>query len=117
MGNAMCHWELMVNDVEKAKTFYGQVFDWELDDSSMPGYTLIKTGKDPAGGMMTKPPEAPMPGLHVYFLVDSIEETLGKVTGAGGMVIVPKTEIPNIGHFAMIMDPDKIPVGIFEEPK
>ncbi|MHC5037260.1 MAG: VOC family protein [Planctomycetota bacterium] len=117
MGNAMCHWELMVTDIEKAKAFYGQVFDWQLDESSMPGYTLIQTGKEPGGGIMLKPAEAPVPALHVYFLVEDIEATLSKVSQAGGQVIVPKTEIPNIGHFAMFMDPDNIPVGIFQEPR
>jgi predicted enzyme related to lactoylglutathione lyase len=63
---------------------------------------------------MKKPTEAPQFALSQYFLVDSIEETLGKVEGAGGKIGVPKIEIPNLGWWALFFDPDGIPVSIFE---
>jgi predicted enzyme related to lactoylglutathione lyase len=113
MGNPICHWELMVNDVKKAKAFYGKVFDWKFDDKGMPGYTLIQPGRDPAGGMMAKPPQAPGCALSVYFLVEDIEKTLAKATRAGAKVVVPKTEIPTVGWFATFLDPDGICVSIF----
>ena len=115
MGNPLCHFELMVGDVEKAKEFYGKIFDWEFKtDEAMPEYTMIDTGTEPGGGLMKKPGEAPHFALSQYFLVDSIEETLGKVEGAGGKTGVPKMEIPNVGWWALFLDPDGIPVGIFE---
>lgn len=114
MGNSLCHWEFMVHDVETSKAFYGKVFDWSFDDQSYPGYTLIHTGKEPSGGMMAKPAEAPMPCLSQYFQVDSVDGTMAKVTAGGGRVIVPKMEIPKVGWFAMFTDPDGIPVGILE---
>ena len=117
MGNPLCHFELMVGDVEKAKEFYGKIFDWEFKaDEAMPEYTMINTGTEPGGGLMKKPAEAPHFALSQYFLVDSIEETLGKVEGAGGKTGVPKMEIPNVGWWALFFDPDGIPVGIFESP-
>jgi len=117
MGNPLSHWELMVSDVEQAKAFYTTIFDWELTDSGMEGYWFIQTGREPGGGMMAKPPKAPGCFLSQYFLVDSIDETLEKVTAAGGTVVVPKTEISKeIGCWAGFTDPDGIYVGIFEEP-
>jgi uncharacterized protein len=113
MGNPLCHWELMVSDVKKAKAFYGKVFEWKFDDKSMPGYTVIQTGREPGGGMMAKPPEAPCCALSQYFLVEDIEKTLAKAVKAGGKVAVPKTPIPGVGSFAMLLDPDGICVGIF----
>ena len=115
MGNPLCHFELMVSDVKKSQEFYGKIFDWEFKtDEAMSDYTMISTGIEPGGGMMKKPDEAPCFALSQYFLVDSIEETLGKVRGAGGKVGVPKTEIPGVGWWALVIDPDGIPVGIFE---
>lgn len=35
MPNPFVHIELMATDVGKAKTFYGQLFDWELEDMPM----------------------------------------------------------------------------------
>jgi predicted enzyme related to lactoylglutathione lyase len=116
MANPLCHFEFMVSDVEKAKTFYSRVFDWKFGDMSLPGtqYLSIDTGTPPGGGMMKKPDTAPMFGLSSYFFVDNIDETLKKVTAAGGRVQMPKMEIPTIGWWALFMDPDGIPVVIFE---
>jgi len=116
MGNPLCHFELMVSDVDRSKKFYSQVFDWKLTESNMPGmrYVNIDTGKEPMGGLMKKPDMAPMYGLESYFCVDSIDETLKKATAAGGRVQMPKMEIPAIGWWALFMDPDGIPILIFE---
>ena len=32
----------------------------------------------------------------------------------GGSVLVPRTEVPNVGHFAMFTDPDGVAVGIMQ---
>ncbi len=114
MGNPLCHFEFMSSDLQKAKEFYGKVFDWTFDGGGMPGYVMIGTGKSPDGGIMVKPAEAPHCALNAYFEVSSIEETLDKVTSAGGSVVVGKTKIANIGYWAMFADPDGIPVGLFE---
>jgi predicted enzyme related to lactoylglutathione lyase len=99
---------------DKCKAFYTAVFGWEFDDSSMPGYTMIRTGQDPSGGLMKRPPEVPGPCLNVYFDVQNIDDTLAKATQAGGTVIVPKTAIPNVGHYAFFTDPEGVPVGLLQ---
>jgi hypothetical protein len=114
MKNAMCHWELMVGDTEKTKAFYRRVFDWKFDEATFPGYTAIDTGREPRGGLMLKPEQAPAPALNVYFTVDDVQRTLHDVVEAGGKVVVPKTQIPTVGAFAMFTDPDGIAVGILE---
>ncbi|HEU4726820.1 MAG TPA: VOC family protein [Kofleriaceae bacterium] len=107
----------MVNDIAKAKQFYARVFGWRFDDTRFPGYTIIDTGGEPAGGMMARPPSSPAAALNNYFEVDDAGETLRKVVEAGGTVIVPKTEIPRVGWFAMFLDPDQIPIGILQPTK
>jgi predicted enzyme related to lactoylglutathione lyase len=114
MANPLCHFEFMSDDPEKCQEFYGGVFGWEFDSSSMPGYTLIQTGSDPGGGLMQRPAEAPAPCLTVYFLVDDIAETVSKAQQAGGKVLVPETPIPNVGAFAVIADPEGRHFGVFK---
>ena len=114
MPNTLCHFELMTNDAEKCKAFYGAVFDWQFDDESMPGYTLVNTGAEPTGGVFPRPPEAPDVCLNVYFQVNDIDATLEKAIGQGGKVLVPKTAIPNVGHFAMFADPEGITIGLMQ---
>lgn len=113
MGAPLCHFELMTDDPDKCKAFYGDVFGWEFDDNAMPGYTLIKTGTEPDGGLMKRPAEVPSVALNTYFLVDDIDATLEKVKNAGGTVCLPKTPIPDVGDYAFFLDPEGIPVGIF----
>ncbi len=118
MSNPLCHFELMTNDPEKCKGFYGAVFDWTFDDQSMPGYTLVNAGAEPSGAVFPKPSEAPGVCLNVYFQVADIDETLSKATEHGAKVIVPKTQIPNnVGHFAMFADPEGIPIGLMQPPR
>jgi len=117
-SNHLCHFEFMVNDTSRSRDFYTKVFDWEFEKSPGPvDYTMIKTGKEPDGGMMKKPAEAPHPALSVYFFVDDVNATLEKVKAAGGSVIAPKTEITDLGWWAMFADPDGIVVGIYEAKK
>lgn len=115
MANPIIHWELMVEDVAKARAFYGKVFDWRFEENNPQGYTMIDTGTAPGGGLMARPPTAPAAALNTYFRVDDINRTLAVVVESGGTVIVPKTEIPGIGWFAMFVDPDRIPIAIFVE--
>ena len=114
MPNPLCHFELMTNDSDACKDFYGSVFDWQFDSESMPGYGLINAGTEPTGGVFQKPEGAPGVCVNVYFQVASITETLAKVTDRGGTVLVPKTEIPGAGYFAMFSDPEGIAVGIMQ---
>jgi predicted enzyme related to lactoylglutathione lyase len=113
MANPLVHWELMVGDVEAAKRFYGKVFDWRFNPAG-PEYTLIETGRGPGGGLMARPPHVPSSVLNTYFDVGNLDATLAAVVEAGGTVIVPKTEIPGIGWFAMFLDPDRIPIGVMQ---
>jgi len=114
MPSPLCHFELMTNDVPKSKAFYGAVFNWNFDDKAMPGYTLIHTGQEPTGGVFARPPDAPHPCMNVYFTVDNIERVLGLVAKNGGKMLIPKTAIQGVGHFAMFSDPEGIVVGIMQ---
>lgn len=116
MGNPISHWELMVSDVARTRAFYGKIFDWKFNDQGSE-YTLIDTGTPPGGGLMARPPGVARAALNTYFAVNSIDATLRKVVEAGGNVIVPRTEVPGIGWFAMFLDPDQIAVGLWEERK
>ncbi|MBI3948480.1 MAG: VOC family protein [Armatimonadetes bacterium] len=116
MPNPICHFEIMVPDPEKARAFYGQVFDWSYREDPTHDYIVIHTGADPNGGIMRTPPGVPVAAsLNVYVRVDDIDATLKRVEAAGGHVIVSKTDIPGIGAFALFSDPDGVALGIFRE--
>jgi len=114
MPNALCHFELMTNDLARSKAFYEKVFNWKFDEESMPGYALINTGAEPSGGMFAKPENSPGVCANIYFQVNDIDAALKNAVECGGKVLVPRTPIPNVGEFAMFADPDGIAVGIMK---
>lgn len=105
MPNPFCHVELNTTDVNKAKDFYGKLFNWKLDD--MPGgeYTMIGVGEGTGGGMMKNPiPGAPSFWLS-YILVDDIQAATKKAKSLGGTVMKDVTPVSNYGEFSVIADP------------
>jgi uncharacterized protein len=114
MGNPIVHWELMVSDLDKAKEFYTNVFQWNIEDNpGFPGYPWVDPGKEPRGAMWVKPDMAPAYALNVYFGVDSVEQALARAVGAGGTLLMPETPIEGVGSWGMFADPDGIPIGVF----
>ncbi|NTV52312.1 MAG: VOC family protein, partial [Candidatus Firestonebacteria bacterium] len=66
------------------------------------------------GGLF--PREALVPAPVVVIGVDSIDETIKRVTAAGGKVIMPKQPIPN-GAYARIADSEGNIIGLADNSK
>lgn len=116
MANSFVHCELNTTDTEKAKGFYGSLFQWDLEDMPMGEhtYTMIKVGGDGVGGGIMK---HPMGGPSVwlpYILVDDIEGDTKKAASLGGTVLKEVTEIPDMGWFSVILDPTGAAFGMFK---
>ena len=119
MGNPFVHVELMSNDVGKAKTFYGKLFDWELEDMPMGDmtYTMIKVGEGTGGGMMKNPiPGAPSAWM-AYVLVDDVRAATAKAKSLGANVMKDATEVMGAGTFSIITDPTGAMLGLWEVKK
>ncbi|MFQ5910230.1 MAG: VOC family protein [Thermoplasmata archaeon] len=107
------HIEIPVKDKEKCKEFYGKVFGWKFEDVPEMNYTLFYAPSPPHGGLFV-PEEGHPSGVLNHILVASADETIRKIEEAGGTIHVPKTEIPNIGWFAVFEDPDGSVQALFE---
>jgi uncharacterized protein len=119
MGNPFVHVELMTNDVGKAKSFFGKLFDWKLEDMPMgdSNYTIIKVGEGTGGGIMKNPiPGAPSAWM-AYVLVDDLKRTTDKARSLGATVMKEATEVPGMGSFTIITDPTGAILGLWEPKK
>jgi len=106
--------ELAAHDIERAKTFYGQVFGWEAHDMDMGGGNLYTVWRLPGGdenglgGGMAMGDQYP-PGTPdhwmVYFDVADCDASAAKVTELGGTIVAPPMDIPNVGRFAVCNGP------------
>jgi uncharacterized protein len=120
MANPFVHVELNTTDVNKAKTFYGKLFDWELEDVSMGpsgSYTMIKVGEGTGGGMLKHPmPGAPSVWL-AYVLVDDITAATQKAKSLGATVVKDVTDVMGAGWLSIITDPTGATLGLWKPKK
>jgi uncharacterized protein len=121
MANPFVHVELMSTDVAKAKSFYGKLFDWSLEDMPMPTgdgtYTMIGVGEGTGGGLMKNPiPGAPSSWL-AYVLVDDLKAATSKAKSLGAKVMKDETEIKGMGSFAIITDPTGAMLGLWQSKR
>lgn len=108
--NTVCWNELMTPDAGKAKDFYAKVLGWSYSTLSMGefDYTIIKVGEQDNGGMMQM--AGPMwdgipPHWMIYFAVDDTDAICRKIEASGGKICVPPADIPDVGRFAVVEDP------------
>lgn len=93
-------------DPEQAKRFYTELFGWELEVWK-PGeadYAMIKSGDGMHGGFGT--PEGDIPAHWLgHVLVEDVDETISTTEGAGGQVRFGPMDMPDVGRFAIVADP------------
>jgi predicted enzyme related to lactoylglutathione lyase len=119
VANTLCWNELLTNDTQKAGDFYTNLFGWTKEQFGG-DYTIFKYGDRGAGGMFQIIPEmGPVPpNWTVYFAVDDCDAMAQKVTELGGQVLKAPEDIPTIGRFAVLMDPQSAAFAIIKpEPQ
>lgn len=109
---AVCWNELITFDSDKAGAFYAKVFGWKPEAMPMPGqenrsYTIFNKDAEQVGGMMKATPDMKLthPYWMIYFAVDDTDKSAAKAQQLGGQVMMKPTDIPTIGRFAVIKDP------------
>jgi predicted enzyme related to lactoylglutathione lyase len=120
------HFEIPADDLERAKTFYGSVFDWQLQTMPVPGgdYTIVLTSPvdeatqmptEPGainGGMMQRDEHTPSPVITID--VEGIDEVLQQIKDSGGTTVTPRTAMPEMGACAYFKDPEGNVMGLWE---
>ncbi|MDA1188889.1 MAG: VOC family protein [Chloroflexi bacterium] len=108
--------ELLTTDVGKATEFYKAALGMTSEKMPVMDYTMLSAeGQQAAGIMQIRPEMGPMPpNWSVYFSVADINKATKKVTSLGGKVISPIQDVPNMGRFAMVQDPQGAMFGIFQ---
>ena len=101
------HVEIPAVNVEGAGKFYESLFGWKLQHMPDMNYTMFEAGNgDEYGGFPQVSEENPAGQVLVYIASDDIEADLKNVEKLGGKVLHPKTEIPQMGWFAIFQDPE-----------
>lgn len=109
--------ELMTTDPQAAGAFYSKVLPWKTQPSGMPDYTLWVSGKTQTAGLMAQPESARQggapPSWLVYIGTPDVDATAAAAERLGGRVLKAPADIPNVGRFAVLSDPQGATFAVF----
>lgn len=115
-------YELMVPDADAAAIFYGAVLGWtckKTDSSGAPGYREWWMGETPIGGLLPLSDDMIAGGAHPSWLgyvhVDDVEAQADRLAAAGATIMMGPLDIPGVGRFVMIVDPQGVPLYVMTD--
>jgi predicted enzyme related to lactoylglutathione lyase len=117
MANAVNWFEIPATDLKRATKFYGTIFGVEMSSmEAMPGFTMAMfPAEDGVGGALLQG-EGYAPGTEGTLVYlnggEDLSTVLNKVEGAGGQVLMPKTDIGENGFVAYFKDTEGNKVGL-----
>src|SRR5438874_3779071 len=120
-GGDFIWYELITPDPVGAKAFYDAVVGWTIEPqpSGDMDYRMIgRADGGMAGGVMRLTDEMASHGARPIWLgyinVDDVDSRVASIEHAGGKVLLPAFDIPNIGRIAMVADPQGAPFYVMK---
>lgn len=117
-GNPVGWFEIYVQDMDRAKTFYESVFQVELQRLPVDGLEMLAFPMDPEGkgssGALISMPGFPSGGNStlVYFTSEDCSVEGSRVAGAGGRVQRERISIGEYGFVVLAFDTEGNMFGI-----
>jgi hypothetical protein len=108
--------ELSTQDDKKALAFYEKVFGFGHDEMPMPQgtYYMLKQGDKMRGGL-SKAMDAATPAMWMqYVKVADCDASAAQATRLGARIVVPPSDIPTVGRFAMFIDPQGAALAVMK---
>jgi predicted enzyme related to lactoylglutathione lyase len=111
------HIEFPADDPQRAMRFYEAVAGWEFSEiEGFDQYWVFRSGEG-YGGAVGKRGVSTGSILRDYIEVDSIETALAAAERTGGTIKEPKSEVPGMGWFAVVVDPEGTEIGLFQSSR
>ena len=109
------HFEIPVDDPDRAEAFYKAVFDWKIQrfDGAPSYYGMADTGEGEPGINGALYLRTETNDSRITMSVPSIENSIATVVEMGGKVLQDKAPIPGMGYFAVCQDTEGNSVGLF----
>jgi len=100
--------DLLAKNLDASKRFYGELFGWTTKEFPGPSpYYVIQAGEKMIGGIMPIPKGEPYPPFWMsYVSVSDVDACAERAKSAGGKIHRAPTDIPTVGRFAIIADPN-----------
>jgi predicted enzyme related to lactoylglutathione lyase len=114
MGNPFVHLDLVCDDPDAAKKFYGSVFDWKFLEFPEMRWTGIDVGEGVGGGLGGKQSPSDQTSWTAYVGVDDVKATIAKAEAAGATIVVPYMEVGGMGWLGVFVDPQGATIGVWQ---
>jgi predicted enzyme related to lactoylglutathione lyase len=120
LQGSLIWYELMTTDADAAKAFYEKIVGWRIDPMAgdHKGYRVIAMPDGAVGGLLPLTQDmrdhGARPTWLMYIGVDDVDATAAAIEAAGGKTYMAPADIPGIGRFAMLADPQGAPFYIMK---
>lgn len=124
MSGRVVHFEVPFDDAERARGFYREVFDWDIQHlPEMGGYNMVSTGPLGEQGMPSEPGyigggmlqrEDPVTSPVITLMVDDIDATLAAVEQRGGSTVRERMPVGDMGFAAYFKDSEGNLMGLWQ---
>nr|WP_321233802.1 VOC family protein [uncultured Psychroserpens sp.] len=111
MTNKLSHFAIYTEDIQRAKTFYSNLFGWDFNSYGPEDFLQIKHSKEKnaplIGALQSKthnPLSKDIKGFECSIEVENLNDTIKKIKENNGEIIMPKTEIPFVGWLTKFLD-------------
>jgi predicted enzyme related to lactoylglutathione lyase len=116
MGRAVVHFEVMGKDPEKLRSFYSDMFDWNVDADNPMNYGMVSREDNMdqgigIGGGIGSTPEG-QSYVSFYVSVENVEEALQKAETLGGTRFMGPMQVPEGPEVGMFNDPEGHMIGV-----
>ena len=114
-------YELMTPDPDAAQEFYGGLFGWSYEEAGFNGqdYRSFSAGGAQVGGFLkltdNMTEHGARPSWVGYVRVDDVPAAVAKVREGGGQIFMEGGEVPDVGPFAMLADPQGVPFYVIDD--
>ena len=117
MPAPLAHFAINADDVERARSFYEQVFGWKFTAWGPPDFFQIDAGVGdgaPQGALQARralDEGGPTRGFECTIAVDDVQAVIAAVTAGGGKVLMDPTTITGVGELVFVEDTEGNIVG------
>jgi uncharacterized protein len=114
MGNPVVHFEVLGQDGDKLRSFYGDLFGWQYNLMEGMDYGTLQRGDgEPGiGGGIGEAPQGPG-HTTFYVYVDDVQAALDQAESLGGSKVMGPMDIPGDGSIGLFTDPEGHTVGVW----
>ena len=123
MSGRVVHFEIPFDDKERAHSFYSDIFGWKISELPEMHYSIVTTGPTDeqgyptdrgyvGGGMLKRDSPTDRPVITID--VDDIDATLAEIEKRGGMTVLGRQGVGDMGWAAYFKDVEGNLMGLWQ---